>query len=146
MKIVVQRVLNANLKIDGKLVSSIQKGLVAFVGFGENDETPNLNWFANKLAGLRIFEDEQGKMNLNVSQIDGEILVVPNFTLYANCMHGFRPSFIGALNPQKAIVKFNEFVKVLNQILPNKIKTGVFGADMKINQTNDGPITIIIEN
>lgn len=146
MKIVVQRVKNASLKVNGKLVSKIEQGIVAFVGFCDGDQNLDMNWFANKISGLRIFEDENGKMNLNLNQINGEILIVPNFTLYADCAHGFRPSFIKALNPNEATLLFDKFVNLVKTFLNDKVKTGIFGADMKIEQLNDGPITIVLES
>ncbi len=146
MKIVVQRVKNAKLEVEGKLISQIGTGLVCFVGFGEGDQNLKLDWYVNKLCGLRIFEDENQKMNLNLTQVDGEILLVSNFTLYADCSHGFRPSFINALNPHDANNLFEKFVDMVKTQLPNKVKTGVFGADMQITQHNDGPITIILDS
>ena len=144
MKLVVQRVKNAELKINNKVVSKINHGLVCFVGFCSDDKNKDFSKAINKLCGLRIFEDEQGKMNLNLSQVNGELLIVPNFTLYADCSHGFRPSFINALSPAEAKPCFDKFVNQTTQVF-NFVKCGVFGADMKINQTNDGPITIVME-
>lgn len=146
MKLVIQRVKNAKLEVEGELISQIGTGLVCFVGFKEGDQTLNQDWYVNKLCGLRIFEDENQKMNLNLSQVDGEILLVSNFTLYADCSHGFRPSFINALNPTEANILFEQFVNKVKEQLGNKVKTGVFGADMQITQHNDGPITIVIES
>ena len=143
MKIVFQRVKNASLKINGTLISQIDNGIVAYVGFSQSDNETCLDYMVNKLSGIRIFNDENGKINLPNS---GEFLIVPNFTLYAETSHGFRPSFINAQSPEIAKDLFNKFVKKLEDKNPNKIKTGVFGADMEITQTNDGPITIIIEN
>lgn len=143
MKIVFQRVKNASLKINGTLISQIDNGIVAYVGFSQSDNETCLDYMVNKLSGIRIFNDENGKINLSNS---GEFLIVPNFTLYAETSHGFRPSFINAQSPEIAKDLFNKFVKKLEDKNPNKIKTGVFGADMEITQTNDGPITIILEN
>jgi len=106
-----QRVNQASVTVEQRIVGQIGKGLLILLGVEQQDDQQKTERLVKQVLGYRLFSDEQGKMNLNVSQIDGEILVVPNFTLYANCMHGFRPSFIGALKPQKAIVKFNEFVK-----------------------------------
>ncbi len=143
MKIVFQRVKNASLKINGTLISQIDNGIVAYVGFSQSDNETCLDYMVNKLSGIRIFNDENGKINLPNS---GEFLIVPNFTLFAETSHGFRPSFINAQSPEIAKDLFNKFVKKLEDKNPNKIKTGVFGADMEITQTNDGPITIILEN
>lgn len=146
MKLVVQRVKSAKLEVDNKLISEIKTGLVCFVGFKDGDQELNMDWYVNKLCGLRIFEDENEKMNLNLTQVDGEILLVPNFTLYADCSHGFRPSFINALNPTEATVLFDKFIEKVKKELGNRVKTGIFGADMQITQHNDGPITIVIES
>lgn len=144
MKVVVQRVLNACLKVDGTEISKIDKGMVVFVGVKCGDEKSSADYFAKKLPLLRIFEDENGKINKNIGEVGGEILLVSQFTLYANASHGNRPDFIDAEKPERA----NE----LYQYLANKlketgltVKLGVFGADMKISQTNDGPFTIIME-
>lgn len=144
MKLVVQRVTDATLKINNELIAQINKGLVCFVGFCEDDQNKDYAKAINKLLGLRIFEDENGKMNLNLNQVNGELLIIPNFTLYADCSHGFRPSFINALAPEKAKPCFEKFINQTSLSFHN-LKCGVFGADMKINQTNDGPITIIME-
>ena len=146
MKLVIQRVKSAKLEVNNKLISEIKHGLVCFVGFKDGDQELNMDWYVNKLCGLRIFEDENEKMNLNLTQVDGEILLVPNFTLYADCSHGFRPSFINALNPTEATVLFDKFIEKVKKELGNRVKTGIFGADMQITQHNDGPITIVIES
>lgn len=143
MKIVLQRVKNAKLKINNKLISEIKQGIVAYVGFGKNDDENCLNYMANKITGIRIFNDNSDKINLpNL----GEFLIIPNFTLYANTTHGFRPSFTNCLEPEKAKLLFKLFVDKLKELLPNRVKAGIFGENMLINQTNDGPITIILEN
>lgn len=144
MKLVIQRVKFANLKVDNKEIAKIENGLVCFVGFTESDEHINFSKPINKLVGLRIFEDEFGKMNINVSKVNGQILIVPNFTLYADCSEGFRPSFIKAMTPEKAKACFNKFVEQTKNAY-SKTFSGIFGADMQINQLNDGPITIIME-
>lgn len=146
MKLVIQRVKSAKLEVDNKLISEIKHGLVCFVGFKDGDQELNMDWYVNKLCGLRIFEDENEKMNLNLTQVDGEILLVPNFTLYADCSHGFRPSFINALNPTEATLLFDKFIEKVKNELGVRVKTGIFGADMQITQHNDGPITIVIES
>ena len=144
MKIVIQRVKHAKLEVEDKLISEINHGIVAYVGFTNGDENASFDWIVNKLCGLRIFEDENGKMNLNLNQVNGEILIVPNFTLYADCSHGFRPSFINALHPTLSNPLFDKFVQQTKSTFTGTVATGVFGADMKISQINDGPITIVI--
>lgn len=146
MKIIVQRVKETKLTANGKPFSQISHGLVCFVGFTEGDQHINMDWYVNKISGLRIFEDENQKMNLNLTQVDGEIMLVPNFTLYADCSHGFRPSFIDALQPNQAKILFEKIIEKFKAVLGNRVKTGVFGADMQIEQHNDGPITIVIDS
>ena len=145
MKAVVQRVLSANLKVDGKLISGIGRGFVVFLGVGEGDSEEDLNKLMGKISKLRIFEDENGKMNLSIKQVGGEILLVSQFTLYGDCTHGNRPSFIKAEKPERA----NELYMQGKVIFENEgipVKTGVFGADMKIDVLNDGPVTIIMDS
>lgn len=145
MKAVVQRVLSANLKVDGELISEIGKGLVVFLGIGQGDDEKALEKLGQKIAKLRIFEDEQGKMNLSIKDISGEILLVSQFTLYADCKHGNRPSFITAEKPEKAN-KLYQDMKTLFEKEDISVKMGVFGADMKIDALNDGPVTIILNS
>ena len=145
MKAVVQRVLSANLKVDGELISKIGKGPVVFLGIGQGDDEKALEKLGQKIAKLRIFEDEQGKMNLSIKDISGEILLVSQFTLYADCKHGNRPSFITAEKPEKAN-KLYQDMKTLLEKEDISVKMGVFGADMKIDALNDGPVTIILNS
>ena len=145
MKAVVQRVLKAELKVEGELISKIDKGMVIFLGVGVGDNLENLEKIGKKIAKLRIFEDENGKMNLSIKEIGGEILLVSQFTLYGSCTHGNRPSFIMAERPERAnelYLKMKEFFT--NEEIP--VKTGVFGADMKIDVLNDGPVTILLDS
>lgn len=144
MRAVIQRVKSAKLSIDDKLYSEIDKGLVVFIGFKEGEGEDKLDWLVNKICGLRIFEDENGKMNLSVKDVDGGIMLVSNFTLFGECYNGFRPSFIAAMNPKQADEMFNKFIEKTKEKFPHTV-TGVFGADMQINQHNDGPITIFID-
>ena len=146
MKLVVQRVIKCDLKIDRKIFSSIGYGMVIFIGISKDDDFILLNKLATKISKLRIFNDEFGKMNKNINEINGEILLVSQFTLCADTKKGNRPSFIGAANPEYAIKIYNSFIGELNKIISTKIQTGKFGADMKINLINDGPVTIILEN
>ena len=146
MKLVVQRVIKSDLKIDGKIFSSIGYGMVIFIGISKEDDFSLLNKLATKISKLRIFNDEFGKMNKNINEINGEILLVSQFTLCADTKKGNRPSFIGAANPEYAIKIYNSFIGELKKIICTKIQTGKFGADMKINLINDGPVTLILEN
>lgn len=144
MKVVVQRVLSASLKVDGELISKIGNGLVVFVGVASGDGDEQLNYFIKKLPALRIFEDENGKTNKSILDVNGEILLVSQFTLCANTSHGNRPDFFGAEKPERA----NAMYLALKDGLIKAgvvVKTGVFGADMKIEQINDGPFTILME-
>lgn len=146
MRVLIQRVKNASVTIDGKLKSSIEKGLLVFVGFCEEDTENLIEPMAQKLSGLRIFEDENEKMNLSVSDVDGEILVVSQFTLYADCRKGRRPSFTNAMAPSKANEYYEKFVETVGDITGKSPKTGEFGADMKIELLNDGPVTIMLDS
>ena len=146
MKLVVQRVIKSDLKIDGKIFSSIGYGMVIFIGISKEDDFSLLNKLATKISKLRIFNDEFGKMNKNINEINGEILLVSQFTLCADTKKGNRPSFIEAANPEYAIKIYNSFIGELKKIISTKIQTGKFGADMKINLINDGPVTLILEN
>ena len=144
MKAVIQRVKNANLWVDGKQISAIDKGLVVYLGVEVGDVQANADYLAKKIANLRIFEDDNGKMNYSVLDVGGQILLVSQFTLLADTSHGNRPSFFEAETPEKA----NELYLYVAEGLKKQgipVKLGVFGADMKINQTNDGPFTVIIE-
>jgi len=145
MKAVVQRVLNANLKVDGELISEINHGFVVFLGVKVGDSEKDVEKLANKIAKLRIFEDENEKMNLSVKQVQGEILLVSQFTLYGDCKGCNRPSFIQAERPERA----NGLYLYMKKLLENEgivVKMGVFGADMKINVLNDGPVTILLDS
>lgn len=145
MKVLVQRVLNASLRIDGKLISEIDKGYLLFVGFEEGDELPLLDKMALKIAKSRLFEDENGKTNLSIKDVSGSILSVSQFTLAANMKEGNRPSFTKAMKPEKA----KAFYGLWNEKLRSfdvPVKEGVFGSDMKISLCNDGPFTIIFDS
>ena len=144
MKAVVQRVKGASLKVDNELISSIGAGLVVYFGVGVGDTLDKADYLASKIAKLRVFEDENGKMNKSVLDVGGEILSVSQFTLYADVSHGNRPSFTNAEEPSIASKTYDYFCKKLEE---NGVitKRGVFGADMKIEQLNDGPVTIIYE-
>ena len=144
MRAVIQRVRQTSLRVDGKLVSEIPGGLAVYLGIAPQDREENAAAMAKKIANLRIFEDEHGKMNLSVQQSGGEILLISQFTLYGDCSHGNRPSFIGAARPEHAEPLYAYTADCLRG-LGLTVKTGVFGADMKIEQYNDGPVTILYE-
>ena len=145
MRAVVQRVLSANLKVEGKLISEIGKGLLVFLGVGQGDKESDLVKIISKISKLRIFEDENGKMNLSIKDVGGEVLFVSQFTLYADCKHGNRPSFIQAEKPERAKELYLKG-KILLEEENIFTKTGIFGADMKIDAINDGPVTIILDS
>jgi D-tyrosyl-tRNA(Tyr) deacylase len=145
MKIVVQRVKKASVSYEN-VKEEISKGLVVFVGIGQNDKEQDIEYMAKKIVNLRIFENELGKMDKSVLDIDGELLVVSEFTLYGNCRKGNRPDFTSAAKPSFALQMYNNFVDKLKTLLPpEKIKTGKFAAHMIVEIVNDGPVTIILE-
>ena len=147
MRAVIQRCLNAKVDVNKETVGKISKGFVVFLGIGENDTDEDLNYLVKKISGLRIFEDEKQKMNLSISQIEGEMLVISNFTLYADTSRGFRPDFFHSMMPQRAEEYVNKFIENCKKTGAFKnIEHGIFGADMKVNVENDGPVTIIIES
>ena len=144
MKAVVQRVLGAKLCVDGKTVSEIRKGLVVFLGVGKGDTEKDGDYFIKKLPTLRIFEDENEKINRSILDDKGEILLVSQFTLFADTSHGNRPSFLDAELPERADELYKYVGRGLEKVVP--VKYGVFGADMKIEQVNDGPFTVIMQS
>jgi len=146
MRIVIQRVTEATVSINQTIYNSIHLGFLVLVGFEENDVEEDLVWMSKKIADLRIFSDQDGKMNLSIQDINGEILLVSQFTLFASTKKGNRPSFIRSAKPEIAIPLYEELIKILNSLMPNRIKTGKFGADMKISLINDGPVTITIDS
>lgn len=144
MKILVQRVLSSNVKVDNKVVGSINNGLLLFVGFTLNDTSKEIDYMVDKVINLRIFDDEKGIMNKSLLEVNGSILSISQFTLYADSTKGRRPSYINALNGDKAIVLYDEFNRKLKD-KNIKVETGIFGADMQVELINDGPITIMLE-
>ena len=144
MKAVIQRVKNASVTIDDKLYSKISKGMLILFCVEKGDTDDKLEWIANKIESLRIFEDEQQKMNLSVKDIKGELLVVSQFTLAASCKKGTRPSFDNAEHPEIANKMYQKFVEILKTKALN-VKTGVFAANMQVSLINDGPVTFILE-
>ena len=146
MKAIVQRVIKADLSVNNKLVSEINEGLVVYLGIGKGDTEKEMQWMAKKIAGLRIFSDENDKMNLSVKETNREILAISQFTLYGDIRNGYRPSFTEAEEPAKAKEMYDNFCKELINLGIKKVSKGVFGANMTINQTNAGPVTIILES
>ena len=144
MRLVIQRVLHAEVQVDSKTVGQIQKGLLVFVGAGQNDTKEIADKYLKKLLGLRIFEDENGKTNLSLKDVDGQLLLVSQFTLYANCRKGNRPSFVEAGDPQVAEELYEYMISEASKTVP-VVEHGIFGADMKVTLTNDGPFTIILD-
>ena len=146
MRVIIQRVLQASVTIDGEIKSSIGNGLLIFLGIEESDLSEDVEWLVGKISRLRIFDDLSGVMNLSVQEINGEMLVISQFTLHASVKKGNRPSYIHAAKPEIAIPIYQEFLRTLKNISGLNILSGEFGADMKINLLNDGPITIFIDS
>jgi D-tyrosyl-tRNA(Tyr) deacylase len=146
MKSVIQRVSSASVTIDSKIVADIQKGLLVLVGIEDADNREDINWLCQKIANLRIFGDENEVMNLSVKDIDGDVIVVSQFTLHASTKKGNRPSYTKASKPDIAIPMYENFVQQLEIELEKKVQTGIFGADMKVALLNDGPVTILIDS
>ena len=146
MKVVIQRVSSASVTIDNKIVADIQKGLLVLVGIEDADNQEDIDWLVNKITNIRIFGDENEVMNLSVKDIDGDIIVVSQFTLYAATKKGNRPSYIKASKPEVAIPLYEKFVDQMGKELGKTVQTGIFGADMKVLLLNDGPVTIAIDS
>jgi D-tyrosyl-tRNA(Tyr) deacylase len=142
---VIQRVTRASVTIDQNVHAAIGAGLLVLVGVEEADDSEDIDWLASKIANLRIFNDEAGVMNVSVRDINGELLVVSQFTLHASTKKGNRPSYIKAARPEKAVPVYEAFVKKVSSEIGKPVQTGVFGADMKIELVNDGPVTILID-
>jgi D-aminoacyl-tRNA deacylase len=145
MKAVIQRVSEASVTIDGTKVANIQKGLLVLVGFEDIDSQEDSNWLTSKIANLRIFGDENQVMNLSLKDIDGEMIIVSQFTLHALTKKGNRPSYIKASKPEIAVPLYERFITQMETELGKKVQTGQFGADMKVALVNDGPVTIMID-
>ncbi|MDD2797850.1 MAG: D-aminoacyl-tRNA deacylase [Bacteroidales bacterium] len=146
MKIVIQRVANASVTIDNALFSYIQNGLLILVGIEDSDTDEDIEWITKKAANLRIFNDENGVMNRSLIDINGEVLVVSQFTLHASTKKGNRPSYIKASKPDFAIPMYEKFCDEMGLSVGKEVKRGVFGADMKVQLLNDGPVTILIDS
>jgi len=145
VRVVLQRVREAHVTVEGKVVSEIGPGQLLLVGFKQGDTTDQVEWMADKVVGLRIFQDDAGKMNRSLADVDGSILVVSQFTLYGDVRKGRRPSFIDAAAPEIAIPLYDRFVELLEAGHPGKVATGEFGAMMNVSLTNDGPVTLVID-
>lgn len=145
MRLLIQRVSEAKVEVDGKVIGAIKKGLLILAGIESEDTSEDIDWLVKKVTSLRIFGDDEGKMNLSIKDIDGEILVVSQFTLHASTKKGNRPSFIKAARPETAVPLLDQFVTQLKTEIA-KVETGEFGADMKVSLCNDGPVTIWIDS
>lgn len=146
MKVVLQRVSEAQVKVDNQIAGKINNGLLLLIGIDELDETTDADWLIKKIIDLRIFSDENGKMNLSVKDISGEILCISQFTLLADYKKGNRPSYIKAAKPEKAIPLFDYFKNEIKKHSQLKVESGIFGADMKVSLLNDGPVTIVLDS
>jgi D-aminoacyl-tRNA deacylase len=146
MRILIQRVKQASVTIDGNPCSSVGTGLLVFVGIEDSDENEDIRWLVQKMMNLRIFDDPTGIMNLSALDTNSEILVVSQFTLHALVKKGNRPSYIRAARPERAIPLYEEFIREVRELAPDKVQTGVFGAMMDVNLINDGPVTIFIDS
>jgi len=147
MRFVIQKVGSASVSVDDKIVSEIGNGLLVLVGLGVDDSKEDFDYFIKKILNMRIFEDEERKMNKSVIDVGGEILLISQFTLYADCKKGNRPSFVKAMSPEKAKVMYEDFVENFKKnYVSEKVKNGVFGAFMKVSLVNDGPVTIVLEH
>jgi len=146
MRVVVQRVSQSNVKVSEEVIGEINEGLMVLVSFVDEDNDTDLDWMTKKIVNLRIFNDDEGKMNRSVQDVGGDILLISQFTLHGSTKKGNRPSFIKAAKPDFANIMYEKFIKILEQSLGRGIQTGEFGGDMKVSLINDGPTTIIIDS
>jgi len=146
MKILIQRVSHASIEVEDTMHAQIKSGLLIFLGIEKDDDSSDVDYLVGKSAALRIFNDLDGKMNLSIQDVGGEALIVSQFTLHASTKKGNRPSYVKAARPEHAIPLYEYFIQKMNLELPEKVKSGVFGADMKIQLLNDGPVTIMIDS
>jgi D-tyrosyl-tRNA(Tyr) deacylase len=146
MRAVIQRVNHASVTIEGKIHSSVQEGLLVLLGIEDADAQEDIEWLSGKIVNLRIFNDQDGMMNISIKETGGDILLISQFTLHASTKKGNRPSYIKASKPEVAIPLYEKMIQQLSKDLGKEIKTGVFGADMKVELLNDGPVTIVIDS
>ena len=146
MRVVIQRVLEASVVVDEKVVGSIKNGLLVLLGIEDGDTQDDINWLSGKIVGLRLFDDPDGVMNVSVKDIGGDILLVSQFTLMASTKKGNRPSYIKASKPPLAVPLYEQMITTLSNELGKAVQTGIFGADMKVNLINNGPVTITIDS
>ncbi len=145
MKVLIQRVIKASVSVENKVIGKIDKGILIFLGIAKSDTDKELNWMGDKVLKLRLFEDENGKMNKSIKDVKGDILVISQFTLYGDCKKGTRPSFTEAAGAEKGREYYEKFLKYLYDNFDGKVDSGEFGADMKIELINDGPVTLMVE-
>jgi D-aminoacyl-tRNA deacylase len=145
VRVVLQRVSRGEVRIDGATVGAIGRGYVVLAGFTDDDADADLTWMADKIVGLRLFADQEGKMNLALDDVAGSLLVVSQFTLYGDARKGRRPSFIGAAGPDRAIPLYERFLALLSERAPGRVQSGEFGAMMEVELVNDGPVTLVLE-
>lgn len=146
MRVIIQRVKESQVQVDQEIIGKIDHGILVLVGFEVEENQEDFDWMVKKIVQLRIFNDEDGIMNKSVQDVNGDILVVSQFTLHANCMKGNRPSYIRAAKPESAIPYYEKFIKEMESFSGKIIQTGKFGADMKVSLLNDGPVTIILDS
>ena len=146
MRVVVQRVSQSNVKVSGEIIGEIKEGLMVLVSFIDKDNNIDLEWMTKKIINLRIFNDDGGKMNRSVQELDGDILLISQFTLHGSTKKGNRPSYVRAAKHDLAIPLYESFIKLCEEKLPGKVKSGVFGADMKVELSNEGPVTLILDS
>ena len=145
MRVVIQKVTQASVSIDNQIVASINKGLLVLVGIEDGDTNEDIAWLSSKIVNLRVFDDDNGVMNLSVKEVKGEVLIVSQFTLHASTKKGNRPSYIKAARPEVAIPIYEAFIKQVETLLGKRVSTGQFGAMMQVSLCNDGPVTILID-
>lgn len=145
MRALIQRVANAKVVIDNKIAGAVGQGFVVLLGIADDDSREDVEWLVRKISALRVFSDEDGRMNLDIGSVDGEVLVVSQFTLHASYKKGNRPGFTKAARPEQAIPLYNAFIMSMEEALGKQVATGEFGADMKIHLVNDGPVTIMMD-
>ena len=146
MRIVIQRVAEASVKVEGRVVGAIGRGLLVLLGIEDSDGLEDIQWLSNKIVQIRVFDDANGVMNLGIKEVAGDILLISQFTLHASTKKGNRPSYIKASKPEMAIPLYEQMIKQLETDLGKKIQTGIFGADMKVALLNDGPVTICMDS